>query len=326
MHKKDDKKDCTNYRGISLLNTAYKILSLILLERLKPYTQEIVGEYQAGFKQNRSTNDQMYALRQIIEKRLEYNKNTHILFIDFRKAYDCLNRTAVFNALLLLGIPSKIVRMIETCMNRTKNKIRTNNGESNNFETRSGVKQGDSLSPIIFNLALHYALDTIDMEKTTWGIEQFQLLAYADDIAVMGETREEVEECLMRMKEGTCKIGLSINEEKTEYIVSDKDKNNRTDMITLDNKNYKVVEKFKYLGTQINVENSFLDEIKIRITNANKCYFSLGNIFKAKNVSRSSKIRLYKTVILPIVLYGSETWATTKQIENTLQSFENKVL
>lgn len=79
-------------------------------------------------------------------------------------------------------------------MEKTKNKVRSSNTESDAFETKSGVKRGDSLSPIIFNLALHYALQEIDKEKVTMGIDNFQILAYADDIAIMGETKEEIEE------------------------------------------------------------------------------------------------------------------------------------
>jgi hypothetical protein len=68
IYKKDDKTDCNNYRGISLLSTAYKILSNILLARLTPYVNEIIGDRQCGFHRNRSTMDQLFYIRQILEK------------------------------------------------------------------------------------------------------------------------------------------------------------------------------------------------------------------------------------------------------------------
>jgi hypothetical protein len=77
-----------NYRGISLLSTAYKILSNILLARLNPYINEIIGDYQCGFRRNRSTMDQILYIRQILEKKWEYNGTVHQLFIDFKKVYD----------------------------------------------------------------------------------------------------------------------------------------------------------------------------------------------------------------------------------------------
>jgi hypothetical protein len=88
VHKKGDKTDCNNYRGISLLSTSYKLLSKILLSRFGTYIEEIIGYHQRGFRRNRSTTDQMFCIRQILEKKWEYNETVHQLFIDFKKAYD----------------------------------------------------------------------------------------------------------------------------------------------------------------------------------------------------------------------------------------------
>jgi hypothetical protein len=88
IHKKGDKTDCRNYRGISLLSTSYKILSNILLARLTPYADKIIGHHQCGFRRNRSTTDQIFYIRQILAKKWEYNGTVRQLFIDLRKAND----------------------------------------------------------------------------------------------------------------------------------------------------------------------------------------------------------------------------------------------
>ena len=82
IHKKGDPLICKNYRGISLLNAAYKVLSNIIFSRLLPYAEENIKEYQCGFTRNRSTTDQIFTLRQILEKTLEYGVPTHHLFVD----------------------------------------------------------------------------------------------------------------------------------------------------------------------------------------------------------------------------------------------------
>ena len=87
IHKKGDKTDCNNYRGISLLPTTYKILSNILLSRLIPYAEEVIGDHQCGFRRDRSTTDHIFCIRQILEKKWEYNEAVHQLFIDFKKGY-----------------------------------------------------------------------------------------------------------------------------------------------------------------------------------------------------------------------------------------------
>jgi Reverse transcriptase (RNA-dependent DNA polymerase) len=88
VHKKGDKLDCANYRGIYLLNVAYKVFAKVLYDRLLPHANAVVQHYQAGFQSGKSTIDQFFALRQILEKGNEYNISTHHIFIDFKAAYD----------------------------------------------------------------------------------------------------------------------------------------------------------------------------------------------------------------------------------------------
>ena len=91
-HKKGDKTDCNNYKGISLLPTTYNILSNILLSRLIPYAKEIIGDHQCGFRRNRPTFYHIFRIRQILEKK---NEKVHQLFIDFKKAYDSVRREVI---------------------------------------------------------------------------------------------------------------------------------------------------------------------------------------------------------------------------------------
>ena len=98
---------------ISLLPTTYKILSNILLSRLIPYAEERIGDHQCGFRRNRSTTDHILCIRQILEKKWEYNEAVHQLFIDFKKAYGSVRREVLYNILMEFGIPKKLVRLIK---------------------------------------------------------------------------------------------------------------------------------------------------------------------------------------------------------------------
>ena len=104
IHKKGNKTDCNNYRGISFLPTTYKILSNIVLSRLIPYAKEIIGDHQCGFRRNRSTIDHIFCIRQILEKKWEYNEEVHQLFIDLKKAYDSVRREVLYKILNEFGI------------------------------------------------------------------------------------------------------------------------------------------------------------------------------------------------------------------------------
>jgi hypothetical protein len=101
VHGKRDKADCSNYHGISLVSISSKILPNIILWRLSPYIDEIIGDHLCGFWCNRSTTDQIFCIRQILEKKWEYNETVHQLFRDFKKAYDSSLRNASCCVLVL---------------------------------------------------------------------------------------------------------------------------------------------------------------------------------------------------------------------------------
>jgi len=113
IYKKEDKSDCNNYRGISLLPTTYKSLSNILLSRLIPYAEEVIGDHQCGFRRNRSTTDHIFCIRQILEKKWEYNEAVRQVFIDFKKTCDSVRREALYNILIESGISKKLVRLVK---------------------------------------------------------------------------------------------------------------------------------------------------------------------------------------------------------------------
>jgi hypothetical protein len=119
VHKKGDKTECNNYRGISLLPTSYKILSNFLLSRLIPYADEIIGDHQCVFRRNRSTTDQIFYICQILEKKWEYNGTVHQLFIAFKKAYDSCRREVLYNILIECGMPRKLFGLIKMCLNES---------------------------------------------------------------------------------------------------------------------------------------------------------------------------------------------------------------
>jgi len=133
IHKKGDVQNCENFRGISLVNIAYKVLSIVLYGRLKPHANQIIGQYQCGFREGMSTIDQIQTLRHILEKTLEFQIETHHLFIDFKTAYDKVNRNQLYKAMLEFGIPPKLVRLTQATMEGTTAKVKVQNELSESF-------------------------------------------------------------------------------------------------------------------------------------------------------------------------------------------------
>jgi sorting nexin-29 len=153
-HKKEDVTVCSNYRGISVLCVAYKIFSNILFNRLMPYVETTIDDYQCGNRQERSTVDQIFTVHQILEKCSEHGKDTHHLFIDTEAAYDSIERRHIYAAMEELNIPQKLTALVKATMNNTQCRVKIQNRFSEPIKVRNGVQQGDALACLLFNIAL----------------------------------------------------------------------------------------------------------------------------------------------------------------------------
>lgn len=152
--KKGVSTDCKNYRGISLLNTSYKILSAILYNRIMEFVEPRIGDYQGGFRRNRSTIDQIFSVRQIMEKTKEFNKIIWFLFIDFKAAYDSIIRKELYLAMEEIGIPPKLIRLVACTLGGSMSRVKLNGKLGQPFAVNAGVRQGDPFS--LFCLTLSY--------------------------------------------------------------------------------------------------------------------------------------------------------------------------
>ncbi|XP_062715888.1 uncharacterized protein LOC134291753 [Aedes albopictus] len=215
IYKKGDKLDCGNYRAITLLSAAYKILSQILCRRLSPIAREFVGQYQAGFMGERATTDQMFAIRQVLQKCREYNVPTHHLFIDFKSAYDTIDREQLWQIMHEYGFPDKLIRLNKATMDRVMCVVRVSGTLSSPFESRRGLRQGDGLSCLLFNIALEGVIRRAGINTSgTIFTKSVQLLGFADDIDIIARKFETMAETYIRLKREARRIGLVINVSK----------------------------------------------------------------------------------------------------------------
>jgi hypothetical protein len=150
-----------------------------------------------------------------LRKKWEQNEAVHQLCIDFKKAYDSVKREALYNILIEFGIPKKLVRLIKMCQTETYSRVLVGNNLSEMFPIRNGLKQGDALSPLLFNFALEYAIKRVQVNQDGLKLSgTHQLLAYDDDVNILGGRVHTVKENAEALLVSSNEIGLEVNAEK----------------------------------------------------------------------------------------------------------------
>ena len=156
--KRGDKLQCKNYRGISLLSTGHTMLTTVINNRLIKYTENIIGEYQAGFRTGKSTTDQIFTVKNLLEKAWGHNVEIHKIFVDFQKAYDSIRRNKLYAIMAHFGIPNKLIRLTKATIENSTYYVKIGTIMMDGFKVGTGLKQGGGLAHNFFNIALEYVI------------------------------------------------------------------------------------------------------------------------------------------------------------------------
>ena len=196
--KKGDLSRCDNFRGITLLSVPGKVLNRIILERMKGEVDKTLRQEQAGFRQDRSCTDQIATLRIIVEQSIEWNSSLYVNFVDYEKAFDSMDRETLWKILRHYGVPMKLVNMIKNSYEGMSCRVIHDGQLTENFEIRTGVRQGCLLSPFLFILAIDWITKTETKGKRNgiqWKIlTQLDDLDFADDLALMSHSHRQMQD------------------------------------------------------------------------------------------------------------------------------------
>jgi hypothetical protein len=190
------------------------------------------------------------------------------------------------------------------------------------------LKQGDALTPLLFNLDLDYAMRRFQVNQDGLKLNgTHQLLVCAVDVNILGGSVHTIRENAEDFLDGSKETGLEVNADKTKYMSIYRDQNaGRSHNMKIYNHSFEKMEQFKYLVTTLTNQNSIHEEIKARLMSRNACYHSVQNLLPSSLLSKNIKITIYRTIILPVVLYWCETLPLTLREECRLRVFEKRVL
>ena len=314
--QKGDPLECGNFRGIKLLEHIMKVFERVLDQKLRKIIK--IDNMQFGFRQGRGTTDAIFIVTQLQEKYMEKKKDLYFTFVDLEKAYDRVPRDLVYWCLRKKGIPEKLVRLVMATYQKAKTVVRTCYGQTEKFPIEVGLHQGSALSPFLFVTVL----DVISEEFREGLLKE---LLFADDLVLMADSEEELQEKWLRWQVGMERKGLKVNTGKTEVMVSSKAETR----ITVKDKNddkLNQVDRFKYLGVTVSKEGGFEQAVRARITAAWNKWRECSGVIYDRKIPRKLKVKIYTTVIRPVLLYGAEVWTTRKKEEKLMETTEMRML
>lgn len=320
IHKKGDRKILSNYRGLSVTNSLSRLYGKIIKNRIENEIEDV--EEQSGFRTGRSCTDNTFVLRQLLEKRMARNLETHLVFIDLRKAYDSVPLSKLWPTLRENGVSEIYIKTVKTLYTNMSSNIKIGNRVSESFPITKGLRQGCAIAPTLFKIYLNSTLKRWRRMCRNMGIqvdgEKLFTLNFADDQVILAEDEDDVYYMLRKLDEEYDKWGLTINTDKTEYIVAGNVQRN----LQLPKGVVRGVNSYKYLGTIISSDGASTQEIKSRINQGRVVTSQLNSVLWSNQIKEDTKIRIYKSIVESIVTYGAEVWETTEQMKKKLLAME----
>ena len=313
LFKKGDRSQCGNYCGISLLSVVGKLFADILLQRLKRIADKVYPQSQSGYRENRSTIDGIFTLKQLMEKTREQRQNMYIVFVDFTKAFDTVNRDFLFKILGKLGCPPKFIRLFQSLYSEVNARLIVDGVLTEPFEYNSGVKQGCKLAPTLYGI---YAAVLLSLAYATIG-HQFSVkirFRYDGDLFDLSRLKAKTKTFIDFIREAQYADDIAIFSDSALGLF-------------IDGTPIKSVNRFKYLGSIVTNDCSMNTELITRIQALSSAYGRLRErVFDSHDLTISTKLKVYAQCLTPLLTYGFEIWTLYRHHINQLRTVQQRHL
>jgi hypothetical protein len=343
LHKKGDRSLPGNYRPISLLSIPGKVYAMLIMQRVREGLDAQLLEAQCGFRAKRGTVDAIFTLRQLVGGCHAKQQPLCAAFVDLAKAFDSVNRPALWQVLRLYRVPGVLVNLLEDLHTGTQAAVRMDGALGSWFATQSGVRQGCVIAPLLFNTFMDFvvrrALARVQEELGhECGIRifvdgqprTFFGMLYADDLALLSHPLCELRAMLAAMDQVCVELGLAINAGKTEVMCVDASGAMQAELaahpIVLSGGPVTVCSAFKYLGSWLTESPTMDKEVAVRKGKAYAAFNSFAGLWSNPHLRLPDKVACYRVFVLPHMLYAAEGWNVTAAQLKTLEVVHNNCM
>jgi sorting nexin-29 len=322
VFKKGDPNVMDNYRGITVGSTFAKLFASILENRLHLWAESSGrrAQGQAGFRRGFQTVDNAFILQHMIDAAKATPKGKlYVCFVDFKKAFDSIDRNILLQRLQHLGMHGSMFATLKSMYTHVSCSVRMNGKLGPSFASRAGVKQGCPLSPVLFGLLIDAVEAYFAKHLPGVGVHiahaLVQVLLYADDLALCASSADDLA-AMLRVLENFCKeVSMEVNVAKTEVVIFRRDKTIVSTMHPgwhIFGKVLKVSDSFKYLGIHLHSTMGLKFAAKAMHAAGLKAMFALLQRCAALHITNPSvKLKLFQALVRPVLLYGSQLWGVT---------------
>lgn len=308
--------DC--FRPIAVTEISYKIMGSILKGRLIKFAEEnkLFLEEQKGFTRNKRMEENLLHIQIATETAIKRKQKLYITSIDIKKAFDMVRRNSLVDTLKKLGLMRKMVDVIQRIYEHEETRIFIKEKEMGRVQRKRGIRQGCKMSPIIFVLLMNNVIKKIN---EIWK-KRMNILMFADDTLLLADTELETVQKINVFKYECQKVGLEINENKSEIlIINGKNKPENINGI-------RVVKDIKYLGIHITAERRMMKKyVKDKISKGQKYSNWMKYMLRSKLMKQSIGKSIWKGAILPALTHGMTAINLTKKEISSINQIQNNV-
>ena len=352
LPKKGDSGYAHNRRGVQILDKMYQLKAMIFADRLNNATEDRVLELQSGFRRQRGCCDQRCTLQLAIDEALERRRPLHVALVDLEKAFDRVDRGALFAIMQHYGVDEPLLEQAKDLLTCTSARVRWQGRRSEAFDVTWGVQQGSPASTSQWNLYVNVIVEqTLAELGPEAGVQiltkidgrlarpatppadaaqaRLTMLLLADDITITAESTAALQRAVDVLAKVVSRWGMRISAKKTEVLHFQRPAANAPaphPQLTLGAAPLRAVDHAKYLGSQYSADGSIDKEITARLSAANGAAARLHNFWRRGRVGAQRKLTFYKSAVMTVLLYGAESWPTTAAQLQRLEVFHQRRL